>query len=215
MTPDGNGKFCGNCNKTVTDFSTFTDKELHEYLSKGKGTGCGRFENSQLNRLMVTNNPSDTPVFRRILFGTALAAGVTGTAYSQNNKEVIPTGTIDSSGHATEIVIIRKYKTPVEGYIQIKGKVTDKKTGIPLENVAVNLTIGTYNVSGAYTDSTGTYSIMVPSTYTNQRATITTECRYYKSTSKKLSLNESSTEINMKLKRRRHHHRYTKGCYSF
>ena len=48
MTATERGAFCQSCQTEVIDFSTMTDREVVEYLSKNK-TGCGRFRNDQLN----------------------------------------------------------------------------------------------------------------------------------------------------------------------
>src|ERR1700722_2778813 len=42
------GAFCQSCQKEVIDFSTMTDREVIEYLSK-HNTGCGRFRKDQLD----------------------------------------------------------------------------------------------------------------------------------------------------------------------
>lgn len=50
MTTQEQGRFCQQCSKTVTDFSQMSDREVLQFLSSGKGSGCGRFEVDQLNR---------------------------------------------------------------------------------------------------------------------------------------------------------------------
>src|ERR1700722_5965563 len=87
MTALEKGRHCSLCNNIITDFSTFTDKELVDYLSKAKGEICGRVDNTQLDRLLVANEASNTPAFRRLLLGAGLMAGVVSTAHSQNVRE--------------------------------------------------------------------------------------------------------------------------------
>lgn len=50
MSPDDQGKHCQKCSTMVTDFTNMTDSEIINYLSKGKGSVCGLFKNSQMNR---------------------------------------------------------------------------------------------------------------------------------------------------------------------
>ena len=50
MTAIEQGRFCQSCQKTVTDFSLMTDKEILLYLSNKGIAVCGRFTNDQLNR---------------------------------------------------------------------------------------------------------------------------------------------------------------------
>jgi hypothetical protein len=120
------GRFCSHCSNIVTDFSTFTDKELLDYHSKEKGSGCGRFNNTQLNRLIIANEPANTPFYRRVLLGTALAAGVAGSAQGQNNSTTVNTNQA-SSPRASDYVQPAK-----DSICQINGTVVDSVTKEPV-----------------------------------------------------------------------------------
>lgn len=48
MSPDGKGRFCGQCCKTVIDFTKWNNRDILAYLKQHTGT-CGRFRNDQLN----------------------------------------------------------------------------------------------------------------------------------------------------------------------
>lgn len=51
MTPTQQGRFCNACQKCVVDFTTFTDRQLYEFLNKYKDQYiCGRTYTNQLNR---------------------------------------------------------------------------------------------------------------------------------------------------------------------
>lgn len=52
MTPNEQGKFCGQCSLTVVDFTKMNEAEIKEYFlcHYGQKT-CGRFKASQLNNL--------------------------------------------------------------------------------------------------------------------------------------------------------------------
>ena len=89
MTPDEKGMFCNHCQKSVVDFSTYTDGELLDYFTKAKGMICGKVSNHQLNRLIVANSQSDTSVFHRLLLSAALTAGVAGVTQGQNTPKKI------------------------------------------------------------------------------------------------------------------------------
>jgi hypothetical protein len=49
MRPTERGAFCNSCQKEVIDFTSMTDREVMEYLSKNK-LGCSRFRSDQLDR---------------------------------------------------------------------------------------------------------------------------------------------------------------------
>lgn len=43
MTPEGRGRFCGSCNKTVVDFTKMENHEIVDYLKNQGGRTCGYF----------------------------------------------------------------------------------------------------------------------------------------------------------------------------
>lgn len=55
MTPDGMGRFCGSCNKTVVDFTSWDDESVKNYfIQHYGGKVCGRFKKEQLDRITIT-----------------------------------------------------------------------------------------------------------------------------------------------------------------
>jgi hypothetical protein len=48
MTPDGQGRFCGSCNKTVVDFTKMENHEIVDYLKNQGGRTCGYFLPNQV-----------------------------------------------------------------------------------------------------------------------------------------------------------------------
>jgi|SRR6185312_4157158 len=89
MTPNERGRFCSSCNKTVVDFSLFTDKQLVEYFSKVKENVCGRLADYQLNRQLLYTEPS-TNFFYKLFYGMALTMGLAGSANGNFNPNYIP-----------------------------------------------------------------------------------------------------------------------------
>ena len=50
MTPQSGGRHCDDCNKTVRDFTGWSDSEISTYLSEHSNQRiCGRFTPDQLN----------------------------------------------------------------------------------------------------------------------------------------------------------------------
>jgi hypothetical protein len=52
MTPNEQGRHCASCDKTVTDFTKMSDKQIAAFLLNS-GSTCGRFSTYQLNRELV------------------------------------------------------------------------------------------------------------------------------------------------------------------
>lgn len=80
MTEDDQGKFCSHCQKTVIDFSQKTDAELIDYFNH-HSSFCGRFKNTQINR--VIEEPK--PVLKRFFDFYSKAAAVFFTLFSFKN----------------------------------------------------------------------------------------------------------------------------------
>ena len=56
MTPDGKGRFCAHCTKTVIDFTQFSDEQIIAHIHQQNGHLCGRFNQNQLNRNIQAAN---------------------------------------------------------------------------------------------------------------------------------------------------------------
>jgi hypothetical protein len=91
MTLNEKGKHCASCNKTVTDFTNYTDKELADFFKKSSGNICGRISNYQANRPILITEQYNRSIFHRLLYGTALASwlGISATASAQNSGKKI------------------------------------------------------------------------------------------------------------------------------
>jgi hypothetical protein len=100
MTPNEQGRHCKSCNKTVIDFSLFSDRQLAEFFKKAAGSVCGRLTNYQANRQLAYAEPSKHPLFNKLLVGTALATGLTSSAAAQDSTTPPQTITITPQNKA-------------------------------------------------------------------------------------------------------------------
>ncbi|TWW01773.1 hypothetical protein [Chitinophaga pinensis] len=88
MIPVEGGRFCDNCTKTIVDFSTWTDKEIVQYVRNNQST-CGRFHNSQLNRdLLHLEKERANSFIPALLVSTALATGIASNAAAGTKTEL-------------------------------------------------------------------------------------------------------------------------------
>lgn len=99
MQPSESGRHCHACNKTVTDFTGFTDEAIQQYFSSGDNrASCGRFYVQQLNRVRITIPAyvvrKKLPAWKRFLlillicfgstiFSTKVNAGIQGEVYHE------------------------------------------------------------------------------------------------------------------------------------
>ncbi len=90
MLPNGQGRFCASCQKTVVDYTALSDHELILLLNKTTGTACGRFRNDQLNRPVFISNKDKTPVWRHWLGMLTMGLLSWQTTQAQVNQPIIP-----------------------------------------------------------------------------------------------------------------------------
>ncbi len=72
MMPDTQGRYCSRCEKTVIDFSGWSDNELYVFFAANKKHVCGRFQATQVNRPIVIPAVQTTRLSR-----LAIALGLT------------------------------------------------------------------------------------------------------------------------------------------
>src|SRR5581483_2324365 len=89
MTATKDGRYCSSCNKTVIDFSLYTDRELVEFFKTAeRGTVCGRISEYQANRAIVITEQNNRTFFHKLFLSSALASwiGFGTTAHAQQGK---------------------------------------------------------------------------------------------------------------------------------
>ncbi|WP_161964150.1 carboxypeptidase-like regulatory domain-containing protein [Chitinophaga flava] len=133
MSPEGAGRFCGNCNKVVVDFTGLSDSQIVEILSDTSSRYCGRFNTTQLDRMLVAEKPAASLLPAVIITALLMTAGGVTTATPTNAIA------IDTVQHVT-------------------GTVKDN-SGNPLPGATVTLKGTAFK---ALTDSVGNYKLSVP-----------------------------------------------------
>jgi hypothetical protein len=185
MTPTERGRHCASCNKTVIDFTLYSDRELMEFFKKNKGPVCGHIPVYNLNRNITVTELRKRTLFERLLMGTALASwlGISSTANAQAQHTGVQ-ARYQNIGFNTEQSIA---KTEPGVYapdtaFKVIGKIIDS-AGKPAKNVTVSIyyyedTMVSHNeygynieepknelksiIQAVETDSTGNYSIGIP-----------------------------------------------------
>jgi len=154
MTPDGNGRYCGTCAKTVVDFGAMTTDDIITHLSLNQKV-CGRFKRSQLQML---NTQLSKPT-QFVLSGWkrwSLALGLLTSfghfkANAQAKQATIQTQ--DKSNRGKE-----NSTSSDDSLVTLTGKIVDE------QNYPLSMShIGTQdNKFKAVTDTNGLFTILVP-----------------------------------------------------
>lgn len=169
MQPNEQGRFCANCQKTVVDYTTLSDRELVKLLAKGSEARCGRFYNEQLNRPLLASNPVTTSVWRQWfglltlgLFGWQTTRG----QHNQTNSPLRPASVQQASVKVDFAVSTIPVRTTVGS--ETKSVITGKimvmdSSGSPVPAPYAHVFI---EQSGhkwqAFTDSSGAYKLLFP-----------------------------------------------------
>ncbi len=123
------GRFCGNCSKTVVDFTLMPDKDIIEYLSRHHKV-CGRLYDQQLSRLNQTllTDKRGIVSWRKLIAALCIAGSV--SVVSVQTKAATPTEQVSSKQKGSKIIAS-------DSTIIIRGKVVDGATGLPIEKAVI------------------------------------------------------------------------------
>jgi hypothetical protein len=113
MTPNTNGKYCGSCNKTVLDFTTWEVEEIISYLKTKNERVCGHFNSLQvavkkpkhhqylIELYFKTDRKLKIPILKKIALAFIILSMLTlgcEIPVSRTTGEIaVPTGVEDST----------------------------------------------------------------------------------------------------------------------
>lgn len=152
MTPADKGRFCQNCQKTVTDFSNMSDQQIISYLRNREGEVCGRFHAEQLSRELAI------PVNKRKNVLAPIAAMVTALTIT------IPSVQAKSNPEKIQLTPEKADVAPQQRDTlpSIKGIVVDSTSKSALSGVIIILK---GQEVYALTDSIGKFELQIPANY--------------------------------------------------
>ena len=144
MTPNEKGRHCANCNKTIIDFSKYTDRELLDFISKAQGSICGRISSYQLNRSIIAYDQNNSSFLQRFILGATMATSLAAcnTPNTQADNKYISGRVIDSrekpigSIHVSIKGTSLSATTDSTGYykIPVKDSMVGKRIQVELTN---------------------------------------------------------------------------------
>jgi hypothetical protein len=126
MTPDGRGRHCAACSKTVIDFTVMTDSEVAAiFLGAGNNLPCGHFLETQLDRLLAADARQQQGIggwAKRAAAIVMLIPSMLSGACAQQKKAV----------HSTVTQQAKPAEVGTSKQRRIKGQVLDNKTSHPV-----------------------------------------------------------------------------------
>lgn len=196
MMPEGRGRFCASCAKTVVDFTAMTDAQVLNYLKTIKGNTCGRLKEDQLARAMTTEETKKGTVWQWVL--TTLATiSLTNKIQAQTPKGAIKPDTTTTRNFTP--IILGKIAPgilaePKKITIPVTGTVTNE-AGEPLAGAAIEIN-GERNV---VTDDKGKFHFEL-TTKRNDIIKLTVSYMGYTSQKKLVGAEELKEPLNIQLK---------------
>ena len=162
MTPNDTGRHCGQCSKTVTDFTSMNNNEIIEYFSVTKNT-CGRFDGNQLitlNDRLYSDSLQTNNIWKR----TVLIAGLVSQfsffkAHSQTKPATVQEPVDMAAKPQVNDIVMGKIIAPLPAaFKSIHGTITDEtNSGIPGATVKIP-----GSIFSAVSGKDGKFIILVP-----------------------------------------------------
>lgn len=91
MTPAAKGRHCAQCQKTVIDFTGWSDAALYNYFANNTGNVCGRVTGAQLNRTIDIPYQPHSRLYRlTIALGLTLTLSQTPQLTAQTRPPWLP-----------------------------------------------------------------------------------------------------------------------------
>lgn len=151
MTANGRGRHCTQCQKTVMDFSTWSDAALHTFFTKN-GPVCGRFLSTQLYRPIHMPPQPHSKLYRIALaLGLTILAAQGPAASARPRPPLTEQSAFSDSPDSTP-------QNAASARASITGKVVDERNE-PMVYATVLVYRDTVQMGGVATDINGKYCV--------------------------------------------------------
>lgn len=153
MEPRTTGRHCTNCNKTVVDFSSWSDADLFRFFASSNGNVCGRFTKFQLDRVIRLPYQPHSRLYRLALaMGFSLLLNQLPEALLARTRPPYAAMRWDQRTGSLHGSVTNSTNAPVAG-----ANITLWLNGTQVAAVCSD-TLGAYNIEGL---ETGNYELVV------------------------------------------------------
>ncbi|HYD22731.1 MAG TPA: carboxypeptidase regulatory-like domain-containing protein [Flavipsychrobacter sp.] len=151
MNPQEQGRFCDSCQKTVIDFTTWSDKDLYNFFVNYQNGVCGRFFGSQLKKeLHIPPQPTSRLYRLAIACGLTLMFAQIPQAHSRVRQPIELLAYEEDGGDDKN--------TNAKERGSLKGQVMDEN-GLPVAYAIVEVTMKGIKKTQTVADMNGSYNI--------------------------------------------------------
>jgi hypothetical protein len=151
MTPDERGRFCSHCQKSVVDFTSWADGQLHKFFTTQKEDNvCGRLSSLQVNRDIFAQAPRKAPSLHKNWLAAGLLFLIGAAPADVIARPIADTIRTQQAGD----------KQTTDTSQKIRGQVLDEMNK-PILGATVQVLQGGLHKSGTSTDEDGKYALTV------------------------------------------------------
>jgi len=194
MTVNEQGRHCSSCNKTVIDFSNYTDKQLVDFFKNMPEGICGHIPGYKLDTVLVSGDKSRSPFFKKLFWGTAIASWF-GLVNKTDAKNPAAPKTVQTTNATLNRNTEMSDKDSLKKAISLSFYDETSKQAIPY--VTVTLVVNGSAEQSYATSSNGVCEISLPGNMLGKKLTF--ECSATEYTEKQIELKVSSTPVNKKV----------------
>jgi len=187
------GKFCSSCQKSVVDFTQFSDRDLQNWFNKNQGKSCGRFNPEQLDRLIQEKSNYTIHKFKPGLVAASLLAFLSVPKLVNANSAKAPY--TQTEGQKAKSFLTAAGEVLPDTLRTIKGHVVDKDDKQPVVGAIVSVN---NKLALAYTDLKGNFEIRLPANFSGQNCDLTVSWIGYKTLNSKITLTDKD-QLNLEL----------------
>jgi hypothetical protein len=195
MSITDKGRFCDSCNKTVTDFTHYSDQQLADFFKRSKEHTCGKFRNDQLEKPLYSLQSSQSRSLPQLLISAALTIGAGNHVYAN-----------DKQADQTEIHAVLNEKKEGEKNNSIaggdsarfvSGKIIDLTTRLEVAGATVIVEGGRMAVT---TDVNGVFKLVIPDHVTADTIQLTVMYTHYFNQTVKCATRDLPINITIELR---------------
>ena len=169
MSPTNSGRFCASCAKNVIDFTSLSDEQVLAILKKSNSNLCGRLEESQMNRFLVSKTePSNKARFFRFVAGLFLLSAAEGKAQEMIVRE--PMAMVKPSTEQEKFENETKDRPDYKLKIWVKGQVISAETKEPVAKAYI---LPRGGLPMTLTDDEGYFELLLPDSIAEKQIRIT------------------------------------------
>ncbi len=161
MTLLPGGRFCGNCNKSVVDFTSMSEQQVLQFLLRQNRSICGRMRTDMVNRPLRIHTPPRSWQKIRLLGALVSGLAVAGSAAAQQAPPPPPPIELSCS-------IDLNLPDGADRRL-ITGRVTDEKGQILIGTTIALMDNKSTLITGTISDVDGRFSLQIPTHSKNLR----------------------------------------------